>query len=57
MIYETLRHFADSWGLMFMAFLWIAFTLWAFRPSAKSMHDDAANRSFDDPEMGNKKDV
>jgi len=57
MNYEALRHFADSWGLMFMAFLWIAFTLWAFRPGAKKLHDDAANMIFDDAKNGDSDDV
>ncbi|GAB5486610.1 MAG: hypothetical protein Pars2KO_01800 [Parasphingorhabdus sp.] len=48
MSYEALRHFADSWGLLFMALLWLTFALWAFRPSAKSMHKDAANMIFDE---------
>ncbi len=48
MNYEALRHFADSWGLLFMALLWLTFALWAFRPSAKSLHDDAANMIFDE---------
>jgi len=30
MNYEAMRHFADSLGLMFMAFLWIAFTVLDF---------------------------
>ena len=46
MSYEALRHFADSWGLMFMAILWIAFTVWTFRPGAKGHHHDAANMIF-----------
>lgn len=57
MNYEALRHFADSWGLMFMGFLWLGFTLWAFRPSAKSMHDDAANMIFDEPGKGDEHNV
>ncbi|OAO02021.1 cbb3-type cytochrome c oxidase subunit 3 [Parasphingorhabdus sp.] len=57
MNYEAMRHFADSWGLMFMAFLWIAFTLWTFRPGARGHHDDAANMIFDDPGKGDKQDV
>lgn len=57
MSYEAMRHFADSWGLMFMAFLWIAFTLWTFRPGARGHHDSAANMIFDDPGKGDKQDV
>ena len=48
MTYEALRHFADSWGLLFMALLWVGFALWAYRPGAKNMHEDAANMIFDE---------
>ena len=48
MTYEALRHFADSWGLLFMALLWVGFALWVFRPGAKNMHEDAANMIFDE---------
>ena len=48
MNYEDLRQFADSWGLLFMALLWLGFALWTFRPAAKNMHDDAANMIFDE---------
>ncbi len=48
MSYDALRHFADSWGLLFMALLWLGFALWTFRPSAKHMHKDAANMIFDE---------
>ncbi len=48
MSYDELRHFADSWGLLFMALLWLGFALWTFRPSAKHMHKDAANMIFDE---------
>ena len=53
MNYEALRHFADSWGLLFMALLWLGFALWTFRPGAKRHHDDAAHMIFDE----DKKDV
>ena len=48
MNYEDLRQFADSWGLLFMALLWLGFGLWTFRPGAKNMHHDAANMIFDE---------
>lgn len=50
--YEFLRHLADSWGLLAMMVLWIGFALWAFRPSARSRHHDAANMIFKDDNDG-----
>lgn len=46
--YETLRHFADSWGLLFMTASFLAFILWALRPGARHLHDDAAHSIFKD---------
>lgn len=48
MSYDELRHFADSWGLVFMALVFLTFIGWTFRPGARSHHDDAANMIFDD---------
>lgn len=48
MSYEEFRHFADSWGLLFMALSWLALALWAFRPGARKRNRDAANMIFDD---------
>jgi cytochrome c oxidase cbb3-type subunit 4 len=50
MSYEAFRQFADSWGLLFMALTWLFLALWAFRPSAKQHHRDAANMIFDESE-------
>ncbi|WP_420963060.1 cbb3-type cytochrome c oxidase subunit 3 [Brucella sp. IR073] len=40
--YTTLRHFADSWGLLAMLLFFIGSILFIFRPGAKSLADDAA---------------
>ena len=48
MSYETFRHFADSYGLLFMALTWLGFALWAFRPGARQHHRDAANMIFEE---------
>ncbi|WP_338240867.1 cbb3-type cytochrome c oxidase subunit 3 [Aurantiacibacter hainanensis] len=50
--YEFLRQVADSWGLLAMVVLWLAFGLWAFRPGAKRHHDNAANVIFKDENDG-----
>ena len=52
MSYEALRHFADSYGLLFMALAWLALCGWAFRPGAQSRNRDAAELIFKDGENG-----
>ena len=48
MNYHDLRHFADSWGLLFMTLTFIGFGVWTFRRSARDLHDDAAHMIFKD---------
>ena len=43
MDYETLRIFADSWGLVYLAAVFVAVVVWAFRPGSKKHYEDAAN--------------
>jgi cytochrome c oxidase cbb3-type subunit 4 len=50
--YEFLRHLADSWGLVAMALMWLAFAAWPFRPSAKRDNTRAANMIFEDQTNG-----
>lgn len=40
--YDQLRHFADSWGLLFLTILFIGIVLWVFRPGAKKSYDEQA---------------
>ncbi len=42
MDYEKLRHFADSWGLVFMVLVMIGVLAWTFRPGAGKHHEDAS---------------
>lgn len=44
--YEVLRHFADSWGLLFMTLLFVGLAAWTFRPGARRLHRDAAHMIF-----------
>jgi cytochrome c oxidase cbb3-type subunit IV len=44
-LYETLRHFADSYGLAMVFALYLVLCLWHFMPSAKS-HVEAAKLSI-----------
>jgi cytochrome c oxidase cbb3-type subunit 4 len=50
--YETLRHFADSWGLLAMLILFVVFALWPFRPGSRDANDAAANMIFKDDDHG-----
>jgi cytochrome c oxidase cbb3-type subunit 4 len=42
MDYETFRHFADSWGLVYLFAVFIAVIVFVFRPGAQRKYDDAA---------------
>ena len=44
--YQSMRTFADSWGLLYMFLIFVAVVAWAFRPGSKSMSEDAANIPF-----------
>lgn len=50
MSYESLRHFADSYGLLAMALIWLGLIGWAFRPGARRRSRDAAHSIFEDRE-------
>lgn len=44
--YQSMRTFADSWGLAFMALVFVFVIFWAMRPSAHKAHEDAASIPF-----------
>ena len=50
--YETLRHLADSWGLLAMTVVFLCLAAWPFRPGAKAHNRDAANLIFKDENDG-----
>ena len=52
MTYDALRHFADSWGLLAMAVLFLGLVAWPFRNAARHRNDEAANMIFKDDEHG-----
>lgn len=52
MSYDALRHFADSWGLVFMVATFLVLTGWAMRPAARPHHRDAAMSIFDEDYHG-----
>ncbi len=39
-IYNSMRQFADSWGLLYMTLIFIGVLLYTFRPSAKSYYEE-----------------
>jgi len=40
--YTAMRHFADSWGLVFMFVMFVGVVLFMLRPGAKKAADQAA---------------
>lgn len=40
--YTAMRHFADSWGLVFLFAVFVGMVLFLLRPGAKKAADDAA---------------
>ncbi|MEI6418373.1 MAG: cbb3-type cytochrome c oxidase subunit 3 [Sphingomonadales bacterium] len=50
--YDQLRHLADSWGLVMMGVLFIAFVGWTFRPGARRHLDEAATMIFRSEDNG-----
>ena len=51
-LYDALRHFADSWGLVAMGVLFVAFTAWPFRPKSREDNEAAARMIFRDDDNG-----
>lgn len=50
--YDALRHFADSWGLLAMAVVFLILAAWPFRPGARAHNRDAALMIFKDETDG-----
>jgi len=46
--YDMLRHFADSWGLLYMMAIFLAVVFLILRPGAKGRALEAAQIPFDD---------
>lgn len=40
--YTAMRHFADSWGLLFMVLIFLGVVVYAFRPGSRKNADEAA---------------
>ena len=55
--YDALRHFADSWGLLYMMGIFLAVVYFIVRPGAKSRALEAAQIPLNDetPRKGDAK--
>lgn len=51
-LYETLRHFADSYGLIAMFVIFLGLCAWPFRPGARKHNRNAARSIFKDQDDG-----
>ena len=40
--YEQLRHFADSWGLVYLLVIFVGVVAFTLRPGSKEKYDEAA---------------
>jgi cytochrome c oxidase cbb3-type subunit IV len=45
-LYETLRHFADSWMLLALTLVFVAILVWVFRPGSRRIYKDQADIPF-----------
>ncbi|HEY1146472.1 MAG TPA: cbb3-type cytochrome c oxidase subunit 3 [Allosphingosinicella sp.] len=52
MTYDAFRHFADSWGLLFMAICYLAFVGWALLPRNRARSKAAKEMIFKDRDNG-----
>jgi cytochrome c oxidase cbb3-type subunit 4 len=48
MNYEAMRHFADSWGLLFLTAFFAGVLMFVFRPGSRDRYEDAADIPFRD---------
>ncbi|WP_306259085.1 cbb3-type cytochrome c oxidase subunit 3 [Pararhizobium sp. IMCC21322] len=53
--YQSMRTFADSWGLLYMFVIFVIAVLWTFRPGSKKHSEDAARIPFNEDENHGRK--
>ncbi len=51
MDYETLRQFADSWGLVYLFVAFVGIVLFTFRPGSKKRADELARIPLREDEL------
>ncbi|HEY9056955.1 MAG TPA: cbb3-type cytochrome c oxidase subunit 3 [Aurantimonas sp.] len=44
--YQSMRTFADSWGLLYLTLVFVAVVVWVLRPGARKAADEAARIPF-----------
>jgi cytochrome c oxidase cbb3-type subunit 4 len=44
--YQSMRTFADSWGLVYMMAIFVFVILWTLRPGSRKASEDAAQIPF-----------
>jgi len=44
--YSAMRHFADSWMLLFLTLFFVGVIVWAFRPGSSKGYDESASIPF-----------
>jgi len=42
MEYETLRHLADTWGLVFLITAFLGVIVWVLRPGVSELYEESA---------------
>jgi len=55
-LYETLRHFADSWALAALTLIFAAILVWVFRPGSRRNYRNQAEIPFKYDREGRKDD-
>ena len=55
--YDMLRHFADSWGLLYMMAIFLAVVFFLLRPGAKANAVAAARIPLEDAQPKNRGDL
>lgn len=56
MDYETLRQFADSWGLLALFLFFVGVIFFTFRPGSRKSAEDASRIPLrEDPDRGDRK--
>jgi len=44
--YDTLRHFADTWGVAFLTLVFLAVVVWVLRPGSRKIYSEQADIPF-----------
>lgn len=50
-MYDFLREFADSWGMLVMLSVFLGIVVFAFRPGTKKLYEDISDIPFRNDEL------